>query len=73
MNTINIIVFKIGICAVCYGKGQWFLFKAITQTIITILQQFSYFYRGDYENNTIPFNYILFEFIKVSFLQTIIV
>ena len=33
---------------------------------IMILKQFSYFYRCDYENKTISFNYILFECIKVS-------
>jgi len=43
----------------CFGEGQWFLSKALTQTIITILYQFSYFYRGDYENKTISFNYLV--------------
>jgi len=61
------IAFEIGICSACYSEGWWFLSKALTQTIFMILDQFSYFYRGDYENKTISFNYILFEFIKVSF------
>jgi len=47
MNTTKMVAFEIGICAACYGEGRWFLSRAITQTIITILKQFSYFYRGD--------------------------